>query len=105
MPARRKWRSEIGKPAGSIMWAAAPRHAHRRRIVPVFWGISGWKRAMCIRIKSVHPLRGMSDVNDPDIGILDEIVDPVWISRDQAAPQFRRSCVANSQVGPRSNES
>lgn len=51
------------------------------------------------------PPRGMSDVNDPDIGVLDEIVDPVWVSRDQAAPQFRGSCVANSQIRPRSNES
>ena len=47
----------------------------------------------------------MSDVNDPDIGALYEIVDPVWISRNQAAPQFRGSCVANSQIRPRSNES
>ena len=46
----------------------------------------------------------MSDVNDPDISVLDEIVDPVGISRDQAAPQFPGSGVANSQIGPLSNE-
>jgi hypothetical protein len=38
----------------------------------------------------------MSDVNDPDIGVLDEIVDPVWISRYQAAPQFRARGVNRS---------
>lgn len=46
----------------------------------------------------------MSDVNDPDISVLDEIVDSVGISRDQAAPQFPGSCVANSQMRPLSNE-
>ena len=41
MPARRKARSEVGKPAGSMMCASTPRQAASRRIVPVFWGMSG----------------------------------------------------------------
>ena len=39
---------EVGKPAGSMIWAAMSRQAHSRRIVPVFWGISGWKSAICM---------------------------------------------------------
>src|SRR5581483_5733748 len=46
MPARRKARSETGKPAGSMICASIPRQAQSRRIVPQFCGISGWKRAM-----------------------------------------------------------
>src|SRR5260221_561740 len=38
MPARRKCRSDTGKPAGSMIWAATSRHAQSRRIVPVFCG-------------------------------------------------------------------
>jgi hypothetical protein len=40
----------------------------------------------------------MADVNDPDIGVLDKIMDPVRISPDEAAPQFRGSSVANSEM-------
>ena len=35
-----------GKPAGSMMCASMPRQAARRRMVPVFWGISGSNSAM-----------------------------------------------------------
>ena len=41
-------RSENGKPAGSMMWAANPRQAQSLRIVPVFWAMSGWKSAICM---------------------------------------------------------
>src|SRR6266567_3512951 len=46
MPARRNARSEVGKPAGSMMCASTPRHAARRRIVPLFCGISGSNNAI-----------------------------------------------------------
>jgi hypothetical protein len=41
MPERRKWRSETGKPAGSIIAAPTPKHAQVRNIAPVFWAMSG----------------------------------------------------------------
>ena len=41
MPARRKARSVTGKPAGSMICASSPKQAQSRRIVPVFWGMSG----------------------------------------------------------------
>src|SRR5690348_8281522 len=46
MPARRKARSDRGKLAGAMRCASMPRQAASRRIVPVFWGMSGWYRAM-----------------------------------------------------------
>src|SRR5208282_4361666 len=45
MPARRKLRSLVGNPAGSMMAAATRRQAQRRSIVPQFCGISGSKSA------------------------------------------------------------
>src|SRR5262245_28306995 len=53
MPARRNVRSEVGKPAGSMMCASMPKQAERRRIVPVFWAISGSNRA--IRMAAIQP--------------------------------------------------
>jgi hypothetical protein len=38
-----------------MMWASTPRHAAKRRIVPVFWGMSGSKIA--IRIAEPDPSR------------------------------------------------
>src|SRR5262245_63409316 len=46
MPARRNARSLMAKPAGSMMCVSRPRQAARRRIVPVFWGMSGSNSAM-----------------------------------------------------------
>ena len=46
MPARRKARSLTGKPAGSIRCASMPKQAASRRMVPVFWGMSGSNRAI-----------------------------------------------------------
>jgi hypothetical protein len=46
----------------------------------------------------------MSDVDDPDIGVLDKVMDPIGVSRDEAAAKFRRSCVANSEMGPACNQ-
>lgn len=46
----------------------------------------------------------MSDVHDPDIGILDEVVDAVWISRDKPAAQLRCFRVANAEMRSLSNE-
>src|SRR5262249_14163891 len=46
MPARRNARSLTGNPAGSMRWQSSPRQAARRRIVPVFWGISGSNSAI-----------------------------------------------------------
>jgi len=33
-----------------MIWAAMPRQAQSLRIVPVFWGMSGWKSAICMGI-------------------------------------------------------
>src|SRR6267154_4799688 len=38
-------------------------------------------------------------VNDPDISVLYEIMNAIWISRDKATAKFRIFCVANSEVG------
>lgn len=43
----------------------------------------------------------MPNVNNSDIGVLDEIVDPVRIPRDQAAAQFPRARRKSERHEPR----
>src|ERR1700750_344736 len=91
-----------------MIWARTSRHAQSRRIVPVFWGISGWKSAICtvdLDLFIERTPRRMSNVDDPDVGVLDEIVDTIWVSRDEPAAQFRGFGVTNAEIGPGSNKS
>src|SRR5271156_5265333 len=48
MPERRNRRSEIGKPAGSMIAASTPRHAQVRIIAPALAAISGSNSARAI---------------------------------------------------------
>jgi hypothetical protein len=36
-----EWRSETGKPAGSMIAARTPKQAQVRSMAPVFWAMSG----------------------------------------------------------------
>ena len=57
-------------------------------MVPVFWGHVGLEKRELHANTGLfieRTPRGMSDVYDPDVGILDEVMDTVRISRDKAA--------------------
>jgi hypothetical protein len=46
----------------------------------------------------------MSDMNDPQIPILDKIMNAVRMSCNKLAAQFRSICVANSQMWSRNDK-
>jgi len=46
----------------------------------------------------------VSDVDDPDVGFFDAVMNAIWVSCDEPIPQFRNLHVPDSEMRSRADE-